>query len=470
MTSTLLWLRRDLRLSDHPALTAAVARGLPVVPVFVYDEAVEALGAASRQRLELSLAALTRSLADLGCRLILRKGAAQEVLGQLVQETSASAVYWSRSYDPTYIPRDTAIKAMLESRSIVARSFKGALLFEPWDVETGQGGPYRVYTPFWRAVRGRDVATTLAAPSRIPALPMDLRSDRLQDWGLSAAMRRGAAVLARYITAGEAAATDRLNRFLGDRIDLYRNNRDFPALGATSDLSDHLTWGEISPAAMWHGGQSALDRGAAGAEHFLKEVVWREFAWHLAYHSPRLLTRSWREEWSGFPWDTDDNSAEVTAWKQARTGVPMVDAGLREMYVTGRMHNRVRMIVASYLTKHLLADWRIGQRWFADTLTDWDPASNAMGWQWVAGSGPDAAPYFRVFNPVTQAEKFDGDTHYVRRWLAEGQDHPGPDALAYFDAVPCSWGLTPENTYPAPVVALDRGRDRALAAYERFRS
>jgi deoxyribodipyrimidine photo-lyase len=286
---------------------------------------------------------------------------------------------------------------------------------------------------------------------------------------MMAAMHRGAAVLAAHMQAGEGAALDRLDRFLDGPIDGYRDRRDFPAANATSNMSEHLTWGEVSPATLWHAGLAAIERGAAGAEHFLKELVWRDFAWHLTHHTPELLDRSWRPEWADFPWSTDEGSAEVTAWKQARTGVPLVDAGLREMYVTGRMHNRVRMVVASYLTKNLLAHWRIGQVWFAECLTDWDPASNAMGWQWVAGSGPDAAPYFRVFNPVTQAEKFDAERAYLRRWLAEGQKDPSPESLAYFDAVPHSWGLDPNGSYPHPKDDLSSGRARALAAYDDFR-
>ena len=208
-----------------------------------------------------------------------------------------------------------------------------------------------------------------------------------------------------------------------------------------------------------------MHEGARGAEHFLKEVVWREFAYHLVWHTPHILTRNWREGWDAFPWDSEE-SDNVLAWKQGRTGIKFVDAAMREMYVSGTMHNRARMIVASYLTKHLMAHWQIGQRWFEDCLIDWDPASNAMGWQWTAGCGPDAAPYFRIFNPETQLEKFDADGAYQVQWLAEGRAHPSDTALSYFDAVPESWGLLPSDPYPEPIVALDVGRNRALAAYE----
>ncbi|MDO7630051.1 MAG: FAD-binding domain-containing protein, partial [Loktanella sp.] len=214
----------------------------------------------------------------------------------------------------------------------------------------------------------------------------------------------------------------------------------------------------------WHGGWRALHAGKSDAEVFLKELVWREFAYHLAHHTPRIVDANWKPEWDGFPWNEAD-TPEVIAWKQGRTGIPFVDAAMREMYVTGTMHNRGRMIVASYLTKHLMTHWKVGQAWFADCLTDWDPASNAMGWQWAAGSGPDAAPYFRVFNPVTQLDKFDKGHGYADRWIAEGALMPSDTALSYFDAVPCAWGLSPKDRYPEPVVALDVGRNRALAAY-----
>ena len=209
-----------------------------------------------------------------------------------------------------------------------------------------------------------------------------------------------------------------------------------------------------------------MEEGKAGAEHFLKELVWREFAYHLMHHTPHILDTSWRDGWEGFPWKKDADAPEVLAWKQGRTGIEFVDAAMRELYVTGRMHNRARMIVASYLTKHLMTDWRIGRDWFAECLVDWDPASNAMGWQWTAGSGPDASPYFRVFNPATQLDKFDADRAYVNRWLAEGCTNPYADALSFFDAMPRRWGLKPTDPYPDPVVALDEGRKRALAAYE----
>jgi len=277
-------------------------------------------------------------------------------------------------------------------------------------------------------------------------------------------MRRGAAVVEPYQRVGEAAALLRLDQFIDQAVAGYQADRDFPGIAeATSGLSENLAWGEIGPRRIWYAGQRAMLEGAAGAEHFLKELVWREFAYHLMHHSPQILTQSWREGWDAFPWRGDNADAE--AWRRGKTGEPFVDAAMREMYVTGRMHNRARMIVGSYLTKHLLTDWRVGQAWFADCLTDWDPAANAMGWQWVAGCGPDAAPYFRVFNPAGQAEKFDADQRYRRRWVAELSPRPGAEAMAYFSAVPKSWQLDPAARYPMPIIDLAEGRARALAAY-----
>jgi deoxyribodipyrimidine photo-lyase len=462
----ILWLRRDLRLSDHPALVAACDSGGPVVPVFIHDEGVESLGVAPKWRLGLSLAALARDLEGRGSRLILRRGRAQEVLLSLAQEVGAGAVHWSRLYDPASIARDTEIKAALTERNIKAQSHNAHLLFEPWTVETGTGGFYKVYSPMWRAVKDREVPAPQPAPARIPAPDAWPASDRLDDWRMGAAMDRGAGVCLPHQCVGEGAAQDRLGAFMAGAIGPYKDARNNPGIAGTSGLSENLTYGEISPRQCWHAGRRALHEGAQGAEHWLKELVWREFAYHLIYHTPEILHRNWRQDWDAFPW-SETADAAVLRWKQGRTGVPFVDAAMREMYVTGRMHNRARMNVASYLTKHMMVHWRVGMDWFAECLTDWDPASNAMGWQWTAGCGPDAAPYFRVFNPETQLAKFDPEGAYARAWIAEGQARPPATALSFFDAIPRSWGLSPGDSYPAaPLVGLAEGRKRALAAYE----
>jgi deoxyribodipyrimidine photo-lyase len=461
----LVWVRRDLRLSANPVLAEAAASGRPVIPVFVLDEVVETHGAAPQWRLGLGVETFARALEGIGSRLILRRGRALEVLRALVAETGAASVWWSRLTDPDSRKRDEGVKAGLKAAGLEARSFPGHLLFEPWTVETGTGGFYRVYTPYWRAVKDRPVPVPPPAPKALHAPEGWPASDRLEDWRMGAAMDRGAAVVRPWLRLGEAAAADRLAAFMERGIDGYAEARDRVAEDGTSGLSENLTHGEISVWTCWHAGQRALQEGRQGAETFLKELVWRDFAHHLAFHTPHLTVRNWRPEWDGFPWNDDPARPEVLAWRQGRTGFPFVDAAMREMYVTGRMHNRARMITASVLTKHLMTNWKIGMDWFADCLVDWDPASNAMGWQWSAGSGPDAAPYFRVFNPESQAEKFDPRGLYRRRWIAEGQARPPETALAYFDAVPRSWGLSPAARPPAPVIGAAEGRARALAAY-----
>lgn len=459
----ILWLRRDLRLGDQPMLAAAVASGRPVLPVFVLDPETEALGAAPKWRLGLAVAAFAQAVEALGARLVLRRGPALDVLRALVAETGAQGVWWSRLYDPASVARDTGVKAALKADGVEARSFAGHLLHEPWEIETGQGGFYRVFTPYWKASRGVGVAVPETAPKAMRGVEVWPASDRLEDWHLGAAMHRGAGVVARYQAVGEAAAREKLHGFLSGPVGRYGEMRDFPGVAGTSRLSENLTYGEIGIREVWHAGLRARDEGRAGAESFLRELAWREFSYHLMHHTPQITSGNWKPEWDAFPWRGE--SEAVDRWRRGMTGEPFVDAGMREMYVTGTMHNRVRMIVGSYLTKHLLTHWKLGLDWFAECLTDWDPAANAMGWQWVAGSGPDAAPYFRVFNPAGQAEKFDADGRYRRRFLAEMSKDPGKDARAFFEAVPRSWGLAPGQAYPKPVVDLAEGRALALAAY-----
>jgi len=470
-TPILCLIRRDLRLDDNPMLSAAAETGRPVIPVFILEPSMEQLGAAPLWRLGLGVDAFASTLAGIGSALVLRRGAAAQVIDALLRETGADTVLWARNYEADAIARDRAIKSDLTARGVTARSFPGALLFEPWTVKTGQGGFYRVYSPYWRAVRGLQPGAPLAPARSLRAPAVWPESDRLEAWGLGRALHRGAKVVGRFAHVGQDAAQARLDRFLASQIGHYKADRDFLDRDATSGLSENLTYGEISPRRIWAAGHAALEHGAPGAEHFLKELVWREFAWHLMYHTPHMTRTSWRPEWDSFAWTNDPDSPSAMAWKQGRTGVAVVDAAMRELYVTGTMHNRARMIVASYLTKNLGLHWKIGMNWFADTLIDWDPASNAMGWQWVAGSGPDAAPYFRVFNPETQAEKFDKLGIYRRRWLAEGQAHPPDTALAFYDAIPRSWAMTPGDR-PArlPPGALADSRRAALARYEAWKA
>ena len=464
MAPILYWQRRDLRLGDNPALDWAAGEGRPVIPVFLDDAVVAGWGAAPRWRLGLGLAAHAEALEGLGSRLVLRRGDALPTLRALVEETGADTVVWNRLYVADERARDEAVEAALTDDGLDVRGFGGHVLFEPWTVETGSGKFYKVFTPYWKNVRGRDPGEAAAAPGALAAPDAWPASDALGDWALGAAMDRGADVVLPYTQVGEATAQGRLGAFVAHKLDDYATARDMLAQDGTSGLSENLTYGEIGIRTCWHAGRRAMEEGKAGAETFLKELVWRDFAHPLAWHTPRLTKENWREEWDAFPWKDDNDDAET--WRRGRTGLPVVDAAMREMYVTGRMHNRARMLVASYLTKHLMTHWRVGCDWFADCLIDWDPANNAMGWQWAAGSGPDASPFFRIFNPETQAERFDPKGAYRRRWVAALSDDPPPEALSYFEAVPRRWRLSVDDPYPeAPIVGLSEGRERALAAY-----
>lgn len=455
----LWWLRRDLRLADNPALTAALSGGGPLIPVFVLDPETETLGAAAKWRLGQGLRALADSLAGYGSRLVLRRGPAVEVLTALAAECGARAVHWNRHYDAPSRERDTRVKSALRAAGHSAESHAGLLLAEPFAIRSGAGGPYRVFTPFWRALRARDPGLPLAAPPRLPGPAIWPRSDDLADWALDAPVARGGTVLARHHQPGEAAALQRLEGFVAGGLAGYAEAREHLGMPGCSGLSDCLSLGEIGPRQVWARVMAARQAGNPGAEAFLRQLGWRDFAWHLLYHFPALERDNWRPEWHGFGWRGDNDDAR--AWARGRTGVEVVDAAMRELYVTGRMHNRARMIVASYLTKHLLTDWRIGLRWFADCLTDWDAASNALGWQWVAGSGPDAAPYFRIFNPDGQAARFDAAGRYRAHWLQ------GAGAADWQAATPRCWRHEPRPE--APALSLAEGRARALRAYEDWR-
>ncbi|MGV6839194.1 MAG: cryptochrome/photolyase family protein [Planktomarina sp.] len=467
MTPTLVWLRRDLRLTDHAALTAAAGRGGPVICVALRDTALQSLGAAPKWRFGLGLEKFAQTLEAMGSKLIFRTGEGVDVLPKLASELGAGAVYWSRSYDPSVQKGDAALKSKLKDMGLDAQSFTGHLLFEPWSIETKTGGYYRVYSPMWRAVRGLPLAqplpkiTKLAAPDTWPA------SENIADWQLGADMVRGADVVCAYAQVGEDAAQARLDGFVQTGIHAYKDTRDIPSIDGTSGLSENLAYGEISPLTCWFAALAPFEAGAKGAETFLKELVWREFAYHLLHHTPHITHANWKPAWDNFPWEDNPSSAKVIAWKQGRTGLRFVDASMRQMYVTGTMHNRGRMIVASYLTKHLMTHWKIGLDWFEDCLIDWDPASNAMGWQWTAGSGPDAAPYFRIYNPESQIDKFDPDRTYIRTWIAEGQANPSLQGASYFKAIPKSWGLSADMAYPDPIVSAADGRKAALEAFER---
>lgn len=461
MTTALVWFRNDLRLADNPALLAGVGSGRPVVPVYILDdesEGVRPAGAASRWWLHHSLQALDASLHALGTRLILRRGPAQEALERLAAECGASAIYWNRVYDQGTRERDARLKQAFESRGLVAESLKGNLLFDPWEVRTAANGDFKVFTAFWRACRAlASPGAPLPAPKALSPPAKWPASDKLASWNLLPAAPDWAGGLRATWTPGESAAQQRLSRFVDETLQSYRESRDLPAQEGTSRLSPHLAFGEISPRQIWHA--AALRGHSAATEKFLSEIGWREFSYSLLFHHGNLAERNFRPEFDAFPWS--DEEPLIEAWRRGRTGYPIVDAGMRELWTTGWMHNRVRMIVASFLTKDLLIDWRAGERWFWDTLVDADPANNVMGWQWVAGCGADAAPYFRIFNPVLQGEKFDPEGDYVRRWVPE---------LSFLPAGTIHRPWTAEQTlpaeiYPNRIVDHATARDRALRAF-----
>jgi deoxyribodipyrimidine photo-lyase len=460
LPASIVWFRSDLRLADNPALLAGLGSGRPVVPLYVFDEKTDGVrppGAASRWWLHHSLAALDASLRAIGSRLILRRGSAAQVIKQLVSEHDVSAVYWNHAYDQGSRERDIRLKEALDRRGVVAEGLKANLLFEPWEIQNTAGSPFKVFTAFWRACRSLPSPTApLPAPKVLPAPPQWPATEKLSDWRLLPAQPDWAVGMRKGWTPGEVAAVRRLTDFLGGSLHDYRQARDMPAVDGTSRLSPHLAFGEISPRQVW---RAATTHGlSAASEKFLTELGWREFAYHLLHHFGDLSQRNFRTEFDAFPWEDNEKAAE--AWRHGRTGYPIVDAGMRELWTTGWIHNRVRMIVASFLTKDLLVDWRTGERWFWDTLVDADPANNATGWQWVAGCGADAAPYFRVFNPILQGEKFDPHGDYVRRWVPELAKHPA-------ETIHRPWTVKggSNGSYPPPIVDHAVARARALDAY-----
>ncbi|MGA0600544.1 cryptochrome/photolyase family protein [Caulobacter sp. KR2-114] len=468
----IVWFRQDLRLTDNPALAAAHATGRPVVPLYVLDETpgLRAMGAASRWWLDKSLAALAEDLKRLGSRLVLRRGEAQTVLRRLARETGAEAVFWNRVYDGAGVARDTAVKAALRDDGLACESFNAGLLNEPWQVKTGAGGPFKVFTPYWRAARAMiDQPEPSPRPRRL-ATPDDWPpTRRLASWRLHPRKPDWSGGFGDW-TPGEAGARRRLDAFLDGPARDYAEGRDFPARAAISRLSAHLHFGEIGPRQVWVAVQAAVARDALSedqAEAFLRELGWREFNHHLLFHNPRIETENFAGGFDGFPWRQDAEALE--AWRRGQTGYPIVDAGLRELWTTGWMHNRVRMIVASFLVKHLLIDWREGEAWFWDTLVDADLANNVCNWQWVAGSGADAAPFFRIFNPILQGERFDADGAYVRRWVPELAKLPAKLIHQPWTADPAllrAAGVALGQTYPKPIVGHARARERALQAYQ----
>lgn len=471
--AVIVWFRRDLRLSDNPALSAAVGRGGPVIPVFVHSPEEDRgcpPGGVSSVWLHRSLSALEKSLRSLGSRLVIRRGASLRELLEVAARANASAVCWNRLYEPSATDRDKEVEAGLAEGGIRPESFPGSLLFEPWDVRSSGKGPFRVFTPFWRRCLSlSDPPAPIRGPKALPAPPAWPRSLDLREAGPDPKPDRSGRIF-RVWTPGENGAAALLARFLDEAVAAYPADRDRPDLPGTSRLSPHLHFGEISPRQVWHAvtaraGADPSPGIARGAESFLRQLGWREFAHHVLHHFPRTPEEPLRGKFSRVPWRHDEEG--MKAWQRGQTGYPIVDAGMRELRETGWMHNRVRMIVASFLVKDLLIPWQRGAAWFLETLVDADLANNTLGWQWVAGCGADASPYFRIFNPVTQGKKFDPEGRYVRRWVPEIADLPATWIHRPWEAPPRllqETGVRLGNTYPEPIVDHRAARERALDA------
>jgi len=470
--TSIVWLRRDLRLADNPALHAASRRGA-VIPVFIWapdEEDVWAPGAASQWWLHQSLLHLDRDLQARGTRLVLRRGAAATVLGEVVRQGDADLVVWNRCYEPALIARDAAVQTALAADRVQVETFNASLLYEPRTIRTQAGRPFQVFTPFWRTcLNAPKPAPPLPPPSALRAPTRKPETLRLGDLALQPTVDWTAGLRAAW-QPGERGAEAQLARFLDDALARYPEARDRPDIAGSSRLSPHLHFGEIGPRQVWHAVETraALDSTPGtykAAEAYLRQLGWREFAHHLLFHFPHTPDAPLRAEFAAFPWA--DDAEWLRAWQRGRTGYPIVDAGMRELWATGWMHNRVRMIVASFLVKDLLLPWQAGARWFWDTLVDADLANNTLGWQWTAGCGADAAPYFRIFNPVSQGEKFDPGGAYVRRWVPELHALPAQWIHKPWDAPPATLAAAAVElgrSYPMPIVDHGEARGHALAA------
>lgn len=456
---SIVWFRDDFRITDHPALRAAMEDG-PAVALYVLDEespGIRPLGGAAKWWLHRAVEALSEELEAIGVPLVLRRGAAGDVVPAVIAEAGTRSLFWNRRYGGGEREVDAAVKARLRSAGHRVQSFQASLLHEPWDLTTGQGGQYKVFTPFWNELSSRDFRHPLPAPNPQKAPATIPRGDRLKQWGLLPREPDWSKPLAEAWAHGAHAGQSLLEDFVDAALADYAEERDRPAHAGTSRLSPYLRWGHVSPFEVWHAIGRRRRGAPAGSAAFASELGWREFAWHQLYHRPDLATVNLRREFDAYPWwspsprgapgasatDDGDHAALLGLWQRGRTGFPLVDAGQRELWATGWMHNRVRMVSASLLVKNLGIDWRVGEQWFWDTLVDADPASNAFNWQWAAGSGADASPFFRIFNPETQAKTHDPQGEYARRWLPE---------------------LDSED-YPEPCVDLKASRAAALAAY-----
>ena len=477
-TASILWLRLDFRMADNPALVAALKQGVPVIPLFVWSPEEEnewSPGGASNWWLHQTLSNFDAGVRELGSRLIIRRGGTMEALWSVIKESGAGAVFWNRRYEPAIIARDQRIKESLKADGITADSFNAALLHEPWTIQNKSGKPFQVFTPFWKyCLTKPDPEEPSPAPKTIPAPARFPKSLTIDELGLEPRIN-WADGFKKTWQPGEVGAQAALKQFLTDSFENYSDTRNRPDKSGTSRLSPHLHFGEISPRQIWHGLRAGAEKRAWPLQQwrgsqFLTELGWREFAHHLLFHFPHTPTEPLRADFKKFQWRKD--AAWLETWQKGRTGYPIVDAGMRELWATGWMHNRVRMIVASFLVKDLLLSWQDGAQWFWDTLVDADLAQNTLGWQWTAGCGADAAPFFRVFNPTSQGEKFDPHGDYVRRWCPELSKLPDAWIHQPYNAPPevlSAVGIRLGETYPEPVVSHAIAREVALEAFAKFR-
>jgi deoxyribodipyrimidine photo-lyase len=465
----LFWFRDDLRLSDNPGLVAAAAKGRPLALLYVLEDGRDGtrpLGSAARWWLHHSLTSLARDIAKRGGQLIIRKGRASRILPEVASAVGASTVHWNRRYGlPAGL--DDKIERSLQRKGIAVETHKASLLFEPDEIRNKSGAPFQVYSAFWRAaLRHGDPRPPIATPKSFTSAG-DIASEAIESLDLLPTAPNWATGISAVWSPGERSAQGRLQTFVENGLAHYAAERDEPGIDGSSMLSPYLRFGEISPFHVWN----AVGGKGGGAAKFMSELGWREFAYHVLAEYPTMATDNLRDSFDAFPWE-EPYAGDIWAWRRGRTGYPIVDAGMRQLWQTGWMHNRVRMIVASFLTKHLLIDWRLGEEWFWDTLVDADPANNPFNWQWVAGSGMDAQPYFRIFNPVLQGEKFDPKGAYLRKWVPELAALPDRFIHRPWKTSPLELeaaGIVLGKTYPEPLVEHSPARERALVAFKEMR-
>jgi deoxyribodipyrimidine photo-lyase len=468
MSLAIIWFRKDLRLTDNPAFIEACNNNQNVIPLYILDGKNSVLGEAQGWWLHHSLLALKDSLKNsLGLNLILRQGNPLEIILELVTSLNINAVYWNRCYEPMSIKQDKNIKATLKEKGIDALSFNGSLFNEPWTIKNKSGDFFKVFTPYWKTCRQTLVYSSLNRLNHHPAC-VDVNSEELEQWKLLPRLN-WASQFPNFWTPGEKGAQKRLETFINSSLHGYKTNRDIPEKQATSLLSPHLHFGEISPWTILEAVEYAKlnpKTDFAGAEHFLSELGWREFSYYLLYHFPSLFEKNFKPEFDAFPWQNDESL--LKRWQKGMTGYPIVDAGMRELWTTGYMHNRVRMIAASFLTKGLFIDWRLGADWFLDTLVDADLANNSASWQWVAGCGVDAAPYFRIFNPVLQSKKFDPHGTYIRRWVPELSSLKNEAIHAPWETANAT-AIYAKTGYLPPMINHSEARAKALNDYSQLK-